>query len=864
MRVKMHWMFALLGFVCCAMGVHAQTYVIELPLAGQALTLTEHAQGAFVHGDRAQAKTLIAEAFRLRPDAKRIQTLRAKIEKKHSHHTAASSHATFLLVKNDTRKRHSVKPKTLANHPVERADAQTVYDLIKGGNPEPALAFAVNLSMAHPNDRNIQIAHVNALFAAGKQAEADTAVNQVISQFGMDDTLLVLREGIRRQLAESSTYRVYRALENDDALAAIQAAKDAIVYAPDVMDHRLLFIQILMKAGQYEDAERSATQAILIDPDDVLPWMLRAYALQYLGQRAAAVADFKHVLTGFDLTANEQKLFRVIMADAALASSEPETALELLRPLAESATDANENMVIWHRRSAVLQLSEQSSGAIVQAESLRPLSFTCRISPYGRECSLLPAMLLQDPAYAMAEQTYTAIQAKNYPLAVQKARLAVQLDANNSDYQSLLINALVLNNDLKEADQLATLAITPQATSAQALVQRGEIRDKLGQRELAAQDYSEALKMDVLPLAQTLPLLAKINRKAEARDRLAQALKAGEKPVASDLDLAYLAIHVGDDEIANDAFKRSDDAGLLTVLNLQDAAYVAIRGGLDQRAIAYLSRAVDTLSPDPPLELQDSIEIQSLLNLRRMIAELSRSWGASMSVSYRGGIPSAGGIQSNIDTDQSVQIGSELYWRPFGYQNGKPFEVYARAFETPSNSVGGLVGSESLQGSVGMRWKPLTDASLIFVLGHLFPVDSKVNSDWLAQVAYSAGVGGEFRTDTSSWETQQYYAEAGRYLQHSQNYASGNVRWGRSFRLDGISPDLLAFPHAVLVGDYNSDYAERSAVGIGLGIQLRYGLRQDTYNAHRSYFDFSLQHRTSLQGNEERAKGTFLTMIMSY
>lgn len=749
--------------------------------------------------------------------------------------------------------------------PATDGDAQSIYDLIKRGDPKAALELAERSLVKTPNDEKLLVAYVNALYSDGQHSKADQVIKRVIDQVGMNDSLLVLRETIRRQLAANATYAVYRSLENNDHTAAIQAARETIVFAPDVMENRLLLINLLMNAKRYDEAEQSASEAITIDPDDVVPWMLRAYTRQYLGQRASAVADFEEVLRRPDLTPTEQRHYRAIMADAALAAGKPHAVLELLEPLGAMRSDPSETMITWRRRAALAQLSPHPGGEPATAEPLRPLILDCRTSPYGRECDLLPAMSSGDPAYRFAAQAYTAIKDKDSPLALSMARMAVALDPQNADYQILLLNILTLNGQWVEAERLAADAENLGKPSAQLLVQRGDIRLKLEKPELANKDFAEALRLDTLPLAQTLTLLTRLNRKSEARDRLTKALKAGEKPASSDLDLAYLASNIGDDDVATSAFQRSDQTDGLGILALQDAAYASVRSGHDQQAIAYLIRAVDAKERDTPLKLRDSTEIQSLLNIRRTIAEVSRNWGAIASVSFRGATLATGaGLNSDAASNDSVQIGTEIYWRPYGYRNGKLFEVYARAFETPYSSGGGLTGSSSLQGSVGMRLKPFTESNMIVAIGNLFPVNSRANRDWLAQVAYSTGEGGELRVDTSNWWTQQVYAEAGHYLQHQQSYGTGSARWGRSYRLDDISSDLVAFPHAVLAADYNTDYAQRSAVGFGVGLQLRYWYRQDTHNAHRSYVDFSLQYRTKVSGDEQRAKGTFFTVLTSY
>jgi hypothetical protein len=58
----------------------AQTYAIDLPLSGESLLLTQKAENARHQGKYKEARALIQEARRLRPDSGRIVKLQSKIQ----------------------------------------------------------------------------------------------------------------------------------------------------------------------------------------------------------------------------------------------------------------------------------------------------------------------------------------------------------------------------------------------------------------------------------------------------------------------------------------------------------------------------------------------------------------------------------------------------------------------------------------------------------------------------------------------------------------------------------------------------------------------------------------------------------------
>src|SRR5207248_309977 len=101
----------------------------------------------------------------------------------------------------------------------------------------------------------------------------------------------------------------------------------------------------------------------------------------------------------------------------------------------------------------------------------------------------------------------------------------------------------------------------------------------------------------------------------------------------------------------------------------------------------------------------------------------------------------------------------------------------------------------------------------------------------------------------------------GRYLSPSHSYALASVMAGRSWRLgDGR---WVAFPHAVLAGEYDSTLTDKTAFGLGAGVSVRRWFREDKYHAPQSYLDVTLQYRVPI-GGEDRMKGPYINTLLSY
>ena len=465
------------------------------------------------------------------------------------------------------------------------------------------------------------------------------------------------------------------------------------------------------------------------------------------------------------------------------------------------------------------------------------------------------AEISQQQAQTFAAAAYTAFDIGDYAQAAADVRRALVFTPANADYQALLVNALYRAGQYPQAELAVSEWLATDSGNALLMAQRGLIRQRRGLDDLARQDFESAVQSGQLPVATEIGLLVDLGRKPEARLRFDAATAAHELNDLPDTEVAYLAARVGDDAQALAAFNRADASGKLPSAAFQDAAFVALRAHNDTQAIGFFRRAVDGAQAQNP-----AMAPQPLFSTRRALAEVSRETGVIASLSYRGAV-SGLGLAPGAGTN-SLQAGVEGYWRPWGYRNGQYAELFARAFQTLYSKDGGITGSDSLQGAVGIRYKPLSEQNLVTSFSRVFS-PSGGRDDWLAQIGYSLDRGTDLRVDVASWWTTRASAEAGRYLSSGQNYALAELQTGKSFRMGDSHKRWVLFPHLSLAANYESTAAQRTGVGLGPGVTARYWFREDHYAAPRSYIDLSLQYRARL-GGAERARGVFLTGTLSY
>ncbi|WP_156393190.1 NfrA family protein [Burkholderia sp. Leaf177] len=665
--------------------------------------------------------------------------------------------------------------------------AERAYRAYAKHEYENAMTSANEVLAVRPDVMPLQLLVIDALTAEGRDLDAYNAVIAETQRSGDNEGLRARRGFIGARLGPVAASEAYDALKRGDTQTAIERARAAIGYAPDVPGARELLIDALMQANRFDEAEQAATDAISANPSALTPMLLRGAIRERLGRHEASRADFSEALRLQDETQQESRNGRIVIADMALATGDPQRALDALNGL-EPNGDATDLMINVRRQKARRALSS-SVAATGSGDLPLPLLDCVRIDS-GILCTLHPF----DPAYAQYAAAARAYDQHDYALAVVQAREAVRIAPDDPVHRLLLIQALASNGDEAESRQ-----------EASNLIQSGMI--------------------DVLP----------------------------------SVNAAYFASNAGQPALAARYYNEADRNQELPPSSLLDAGYANLNAGATPEAAGYFRRGIDANNNG-----DISLPPQQAYETRRTMSEVDRTWGVNASVGYRPTGDQTTFVASPGSTgDKSVQAGAEAYWRPFGYLDGHIVELYARAYETLYSKAGNTTGTPSLEGALGVRARPFASQNLVFAFERIVPLGSAVQPDWLGRIAYSNGFGTDLRVDTPSWWTGQLYAEGGHYVTHPDNYATFTGELGRSYRLDAIDPHLVAFPYAVLGGDYNTQINNRASMGAGVGLNLRYWFREDTYHAPRSFVDFSLQYRLKIVG-DDRAKGVFFNASFSY
>lgn len=515
---------------------------------------------------------------------------------------------------------------------------------------------------------------------------------------------------------------------------------------------------------------------------------------------------------------------------------------------------------------------------------------------------------LSGDAYTWAEQGYAALAQGRLEQGLVAVERALQAQPGSRQLGLLRLELLLRKQDMAAARQQIDALLQAFPGDAQVLAQRGYLSQRERRYQDAMNDFYAALSVPGLDagqqrsarvawadaaLASGQPGVAvdalrpyRDERDATIQLRLAEAYwTQGEREAArraavqaelsarneeeratalkmleatrpvNDLEQAYAWVRKGNDTEAVAAFRHAFAKEVPAAGQYADAAYAARRSGNNVQAVDWFARALDAdAQSDHP-----QFDAAQRFGYRRENQEMARRYGVVASLAYQ-----ANGFGPNNNFNV-VQAGLEGYWQPeqYGYQDGRVLQAFVRGYETLYDASGGGIGRDTIQGSAGVRYKPLSGWGLVLSGEKLFRIGAQATDDWLFRAAYSLGDGTDINPVRTDWQTWSVYTEAAYFVNAARYIHALEARYGHTWRLPGGDDRSLLIPHLVLVGEHDSRATPQTAVGYGPGISLRHWFREDAHHAPASWADLTLQYRFEMT-QSNRAHGLSLRATLWY
>lgn len=519
-------------------------------------------------------------------------------------------------------------------------------------------------------------------------------------------------------------------------------------------------------------------------------------------------------------------------------------------------------------------------------------------------------------AYRLADAAYKAIAAGNLPRAEDYASRALRVQPTSLQLGLLLLDVYLREGKIEQANVQADAMLRKYPNDGAVLAQHGFLQQRQQRYDLAVGDFSAALGKGKWDETQQRNLRLAWADSALAAHEPAQAAKAlaaieDEPDVAVQLRVAQLRLRNGDrkgalaaaqlaqadavseddkqsaaaligfaqqsepdprneqaqktlqtaydllrenkDDQALGAFQKGFALGGGKAGNYADAGYAAKRIGENDEAVKLFEASLDAD------EHEHAFDDQRRFGYRREVEQLERTWGFVVSLPYQ---VAAFSYQGTVSV---LQPGVEAYWQPpkIGYQNGRILQFFVRGYGTAYDGSGNVTGLPTLQGSVGVRYKPLVDQNLVLSAERLVRLGRFSQNDWLARLGYSSEAGSDLRVTEPSWRAWQIYAELdyffnqGRYILYSQ------LRYGHTWAVSAISDHLTVYPHMALIFDHDNKARNQTALSIGPGVQFRFWFRENRYSAPASWADITVQYHIPLT-SAARARGLAVQATLWY
>ena len=273
---------------------------LPLPLSGPAYTAANEAYSAYERKDYDLAIAKAREALRLRADVTRLNALIELAERDKK-------------LRDQPRSLAASRPADAAPGFVAASQGFKAYDREQFGLAAQSARKAVTQA---PRRREYRLLLIDSLQRQQHLEEADLATTDALRVFANDNTLLMRRKAIRRQLAVPLATQGYRALEQGNVALAVDQARKAVAWAPEITANQQLLISALLAAKADVGAEQAASAALALDDRQAAPWILRSFARNRQGKTQAAQDDLYHAQSLAGLSAGEARDIRSAQAQS--------------------------------------------------------------------------------------------------------------------------------------------------------------------------------------------------------------------------------------------------------------------------------------------------------------------------------------------------------------------------------------------------------------------------------------------------------------------------------------------------------------------------------------------------------------------
>ena len=275
---------------------------------------------------------------------------------------------------------------------------------------------------------------------------------------------------------------------------------------------------------------------------------------------------------------------------------------------------------------------------------------------------------------------------------------------------------------------------------------------------------------------------------------------------------------------------------------VEDLAYINKRLYRNDASIDLFKKSIDN-APFYPNETATSLR-KKVYGFKEEVRGLTNRWDITGFYSYSPSeddfFTDVQGVQTGVlENSAGVEVG--YIPKNFGFRNGKIFQIIGRV-SIPRTEDGVFnFNADTLQGAIGLRYKPFSAANVAFGVERLFKIGDKAEENTLLRALGAWDDGWSMRASERHWNYTFLFGEVDQYLEDDKRTVF--IAHGRQGRTWNVNDEWLISPHVYLTYKKNSsDRYNTSHVEGGPALSIRWLEGEDEYVSYKREWEILLRY----------------------
>ncbi|GAU09749.1 tetratricopeptide repeat protein [Desulfoplanes formicivorans] len=475
----------------------------------------------------------------------------------------------------------------------------------------------------------------------------------------------------------------------------------------------------------------------------------------------------------------------------------------------------------------------------------------------------------QDVAAMYDQLAYLYMSQESYAQAIENYQKALDISPRQ-DRLLKLGRAQRLSGD-PDAAKTTLQAVVPANLTIR---DRAQYYEELGRIAKDKNDLAQAemLLKKSIELDPDSERVYQLGQTQEQSARLDEAIASFHKAYTMDnydiyaVSLGYAHYNNGDLKQAATIFKDLVNRDPDYINLAEDLAYINKRLYENADAITWFEQSINN-EPFYPDQTPQSLR-KKIYDFKEEIRNLSNRWDVTGFFSYSADESTTttdgqGSRVGVLDNSAGVEVG--YIPESFGFRNGKIFQIIGRASLGTKKDESLNMQSDTLQGALGIRYKPFSFANIAVGAEKLFKIGNQAENNTLLRLMGSWNNGWSMRAAEKHWNHTFVYGEVDQYVEDTRRTAlTIHGRQGHTWNIDD---QWLITPHLFVTYQHTSpDTEETDHIKGGPALSIRWLEGENARVSYQREWECLVRYNYGqyLSGDDSRISGLSLNLNISF